>query len=63
MFCLQCLDRALVWKFLSLFLDRTLERFEEEMKFDIMLMELQPRRVNLDGKEKRRDQQIALMTD
>lgn len=35
MFYLQCLDWALAWKFISLFLSIALERFGEEMKFDI----------------------------
>lgn len=36
MFCVQGLDWALVWKFMSAFLSIVLERFEEEMKFDVM---------------------------
>lgn len=36
MFCVQGLDWALVWKFISAFLSIVLERFEEEMKFDVM---------------------------
>lgn len=32
----QGLDWALVWKFMSAFLSIVLERFEEEMKFDVM---------------------------
>lgn len=34
--CLQCLDWALVWKFISVFVNIVLERFEEAVKLDIM---------------------------
>lgn len=31
-----CLDQAPVWKLISIFLGIAVEKFEEEMKFDIM---------------------------
>ena len=56
--CLQCLDWALVWKFISVFVNIVLERFEEAVKLDIMPTETQPIESKSEWEGKEEDQQI-----